>query len=299
MERWITEEGIKEFKNGLIEDEKSKATIEKYVRDMRTFWGFVDGKSVDKELVIQYKQYLMEKYAITSVNSMLASINRFFKMQGWYECIVKPLRVQRQGFRLKERELKKEEYYCLLEAAKQKKNTRLYFLMQTICSTGIRVSELRFITLEAVNCGRAVVSLKGKSRIVLIPSKLCDELKGYAKECHIHGGSIFITRSGKPMDRSNILHEMKSLCEVAKVDQSKVFPHNLRHLFACQFYQAEKDISHLADILGHSNINTTRIYTCVSGEEQSRKIEKLGLVIGLKIPKTPKIPHNIHYVVKR
>ena len=292
MERCITAKSIQEFRYSLIEDEKSKATIEKYVRDMGTFHRFAGEKRVDKELAIQYKQFLTEKYAVTSVNSMLASINRFFKMKGWYDCIVKPLRIQRQGFRPKERELNKKEYYCLLETARQKKNTRLFLLMQTICSTGIRVSELRFITLEAVRRGRALVSLKGKSRIVLLPSRLCSELKRYAKERHISGGSIFITRNGNPMDRSNILHEMKALCEAARIDRRKVFPHNLRHLFACQFYKAEKDLSHLADILGHSNVNTTRIYTCASGEEENRKIEKLGLVMGQEIL------HNVHYAVK-
>ena len=227
---------------------------------------------------IHYKEYLVQKYAPSSVNSMLAAVNRFFKEMQWFECIVKPLKVQRQTFRDKERELSKDEYFRLLNAAKMRNDMRLYYLMQTICSTGIRVSELKFITVQAIQSGRALVSMKGKTRMVLIPSALCRVLKRYIKERGIQKGSIFITRSGSPMDRSNILHNMKALCEMAGVDRKKIFPHNLRHLFACLFYKAEKDLSRLADLLGHSNINTTRIYTSVSGQEQARQIEQLGLV---------------------
>ena len=210
---------------------------------------------------------------------MLAALNCFFKEVGWLDCVVKVVKIQRRAFRSQERELTRAEYLRLLKAAQQRKDMRLYYLMQTLCATGLRVSELRFITVEAVEQGSAVVSLKGKTRQILLPTALCRELKRYIRQQNISGGSVFVTRSGAPMDRSNILHAMKSLCEAAGVDRKKVFPHNLRHLFACLYYKASKDISHLADLLGHSSIDTTRIYTCVSSAEQKRQIDRLGLVI--------------------
>lgn len=279
MENRMTRKQIVQFRNKLIEGEKSTATVKKYLRDVELFFDFVNGRRVTKEIAIDYKTHLKERYKPTSVNSMLASINGFFREMNWRECMVKALKVQRQAFRSKERELTKEEYFRLLKAAKERKNTRLYLLMQTICATGIRISELQFITVEALQSGRALVSLKGKTRTVLIPTALCRALRRYAKENGIHSGSVFISRNGRPLDRSNVLHEMKDLCEAAGVNRRKVFPHNLRHLFACMFYQAEKDLSRLADLLGHSNINTTRIYVSVSGEEQARKIEQLGLIL--------------------
>ncbi|MDO4344891.1 MAG: tyrosine-type recombinase/integrase [Eubacteriales bacterium] len=279
MENRMTAAKIEEFHAKLIEDEKSEATIAKYLRDLGTFFAFVGKEAVTKETAVRYKEYLKEQYKPASVNSMLAAMNRFFREMGWMECVVKALKIQREAFRPKERELSKEEYFRLLEAAKQKQNIRLYLLMQTLCSTGIRVGELPFITVEAVRCGRATVSLKGKTRTVLLSNALRRELNHYIKERSLKSGSIFITKSGRPMDRSNILHEMKALCDEAGVERRKVFPHNLRHLFACLFYQREKDICRLADLLGHSNINTTRIYTCVSGDEQERQIERLGLVV--------------------
>lgn len=279
MERYITQAQLQQFQNKLMEEEKSTATIQKYIRDLKSFFAFAGKESITKDTAVRYKEYLKENYKPSSVNSMLAALNLFFKEMHWFDCIVRALKIQRQAFRPKERELTKEEYYRLLKAARIKKNKRLYLLMQTICSTGIRVSELQFITVQAIRNGRTTVSLKGKTRTVLIPSALCRELKSYAHSLSIQEGSIFITRTGRPLDRSNILHDMKALCQKAGVDRSKVFPHNLRHLFACLFYQMEKDISRLADLLGHSNINTTRIYTCVSGEEQARQIEQLGLVI--------------------
>lgn len=278
-ERKITGERMLTFRHRLLENERSPATVEKYMRDVRTFMVFAGEEEVRKETVIRYKQHLLENYAPASVNSMLAALNCFFKEMGWYDCVVKAVKVQRQVFRSREREMTRAEYIRLLEAARKRKDTQLYLLMQTICSTGIRVSELRFVTVEAVKAGRATVSLKGKTRQVLLPSALCRELKRYAKERGIAAGNIFVTKSGKPLDRSNILHAMKRLCETAKVKRSKVFPHNLRHLFATLYYKASKDISRLADLLGHSSINTTRIYTCVSGEEQQRQIERLGLLL--------------------
>lgn len=282
MEKRISESLIIQFKHFLIEDEKSDATIQKYMRDLEAFRKFIGDETITKEQVIRYKKYLKDHYKPASVNSMLAAVNSFLKRMGWHECVVKPIKIQRQNFRNSERELTKEEYFRLLEAARGKKDFRLYYLMETICSTGIRISELPFITVEAVQTGRTVVSLKGKTRIVLIPRALCQELKRYAEEKNIKSGSIFITKSGRPMERSNILRDMKGLCEAAGVGSEKVFPHNFRHLFACLFYDSEKDLSRLADILGHSNINTTRIYTRVSIEKQARQIDNLGLVVSAK-----------------
>lgn len=278
-ERRITGERLLAFRCSLLENERSAATIEKYMRDIRVFADFAGEEPVSKALAVRYKQHLMAHYAAASVNSMLAALNCFFKEQGWFDCTVKAVRVQHQAFRPRERELTKAEYLRLLEAARQRKDRRLYLLMQTICATGIRVGELQFVTAEAVRTGRATVSLKGKTRQVLLPSALRRELRYYIKEKGIAAGPVFVTRTGKPMDRSNILHAMKRLCAAARVAASKVFPHNLRHLFATLYYQASKDISRLADLLGHSSINTTRIYTCVSGAQQQRQIERLGLVI--------------------
>lgn len=280
MGHYMNETLISNFRTMLVADEKSAATVAKYMRDVYAFAAYVGlGALVTKEVAVAYKQSLMEQYAPSSVNSMLAAVNRFFKEVGWYDCLLKSLKIQRQAFRARERELSREEYHRLLCAAQTRGDNRLYLLMQTICATGIRVSELRFITVEAAQRGYAMVNLKGKMRKVLLPVALCQKLKRYARERGIRSGYIFITRSGTPMDRSNILHAMKALCEQAGVERSKVFPHNLRHLFACCYYQAEKDISRLADLLGHSSINTTRIYTCVSGDEQARQIERLGLVV--------------------
>ncbi len=280
MEHTIYLTSLEAFKEKMEEDERSKATIEKYMRDIRTFMEFIGADKVfGKETVIAYKTYLLEKYAPASVNSMLAAINSFFKENDWYDCVVKAIKIQKEAFRSGKKELTKEEYYRLLQTAKRQDNRRLYMLMQTICSTGIRVSELEYITVESLHTRRATVSLKGKTRTVILPAELCRELKNYIKERNIKTGTIFITRSGKPMNRSNIWQEMKKLCEAAGVDREKVFPHNLRHLFACTYYRLKKDITHLADILGHSNINTTRIYTLVSGEEQEKQISMLGLVV--------------------
>lgn len=279
MERLLNEESFERFRRELIEEEKSDATIEKYLRDLNTFSSFMgQEKAICKENVIRYKNYLVEHYAVTSVNSMLAAINCFFKRMGWYDCLVKSLKVQREAFRSHEREMSKDEYFRLLEVAKARGNERLYFVMQSICSTGIRISELKFITVESLNVGQARVSLKGKTRTVLLPADLRRHLKIYARDRGIKEGSVFVTKNGQPLDRSNILHEMKALCKDAGVDARKVFPHNLRHLFACIYYKAEKDLSHLADLLGHSSVNTTRIYTLVSGEEQAKQIDRLGLV---------------------
>ena len=272
---------LERFGQELKEAEKSRATIDKYLRDAARFIGFVgEGKIVTKDIVIAYKEYLAENYAVTSANSMLAAVNSFLRVIRCEDCAVKFFKVQSTAFRAKERELTREEYIRLVEAAKKKGKKCLSLIMQTICATGIRISELRFITVEALHVRKATVSLKGKTRTVILPVELCIELKRYIREKKITSGSIFVTRTGKPIDRSNILHGMKALCEAAKVLKSKVSPHNLRHLFALTYYKVERDICHLADLLGHSNINTTRIYTMVSCEEQEQQIDCLGLFIG-------------------
>ena len=279
MEHFLNEAMIDEFRLRLEEEEKSSATIDKYIRDVRTFFVYAGvTESINKTTMIAYKEYLITKYAAASVNSMLTSVNIFLKEMNWHDCVVKILKIQKEAFRAKERDLTKEEYYRLVRAAEKKGNIRLSLIMQTIGSTGIRISELKYITVAAINMGYASVCSKGKRRTVLLPEALCQKLKHYVREKKIQRGSIFVTRTGKNVDRSNVCYEMKALGREAGVMKKKIFPHNLRHLFALTYYRAKKDISHLADLLGHSNINTTRIYTLVSGEEQAKQIEFLGLV---------------------
>lgn len=276
--RQITNELIENFKIDLVEEEKAQATIEKYIRDILAFVEWLSGRTVEKQTVLEYKQKLIEKYAPASVNSVLSSLNRFFAFAEWFNCKVKSIKIQKQVFAKQERELTKAEYDRLLAAALHKNNKRLYLLMQTICSTGIRVSELKFITVEAVKAQKAIINLKGKTRSVFLPDMLCKMLLRYIKEEKIKSGSVFVSKNGRPLDRCNIYHDMKKLCESANVDRSKVFPHNLRHLFARTYYSIEKDISRLADILGHSSVNTTRIYTMETGEVHRKQIQKLGLL---------------------
>ena len=274
----ITKKLINDFREYLINEEKSVATIEKYIRDICAFHNWLCGRVVDKQTVLEYKAYLVENYKPASVNSVLSSLNSFFTRSEWYDCKVKALRIQKQIFSSKDKELTKAEYEKLLDAAKSKNNERLYLLMQTICSTGIRVSELRFVTVAAVNTGVANINCKGKLRQVFLPKALCKVLTRYVREQKITSGSVFVSRTGKPLDRSNIWSDMKKLCESAGVSKDKVFPHNLRHLFARTYYSLQKDIVRLADILGHSSVNTTRIYTMETGEVHKRHIERLGLL---------------------
>lgn len=264
----------------LKNEEKSENTIDKYIRDVRAFATYVGNAEITKETVISYKNNLLsESYAARSINSMVASINSLFSFLGWTDLKVKSIKLQRQIYCSEEKELTKAEYMRLINTAKQKGNERLNLLIQTICGTGIRVSELQYITVEAVKCGEAVVSLKGKTRSLFIVRELQKKLLRYAAEQRITTGAIFITRNGKPMSRTNIWREMKSLCEQAGVNPQKVFPHNLRHLFARTFYGIEKDIARLADILGHSSINTTRIYIITTGNEHRQRMENMRLII--------------------
>ena len=276
--RKITTEIIKSFNDYLINEEKAAATFNKYLHDVGEFQIWLGEQELCKTAVLAYKTYLSEGYAPASVNAALSSLNSFFNFMEWYDLRVKNLKIQKQIFASTDKELTKAEYDRLLQAAKQKKNERLYLLMQTICSTGIRVSEVRYVTVEAVSRGIAEINCKGKRRQVFLPKQLCQILKQYIKKQKIKSGAVFVTKNGNPLDRSNIWSDMKTLCKAANVSEKKVFPHNLRHLFARTYYSLQKDIVRLADILGHSSVNTTRIYTMETGEIHRRQIQKLGLL---------------------
>ena len=277
-ERKLAKKQIDLFRKYLIREEKSTATVDKYIRDVRAFREYADSRAITKELAIDYKKHLREAgYAVRSVNSMLASLNALFAFLGWPECRVKFVKFQKQIYCEKEKELTKSEYERLLKAAER--NEQLKLVMQTICGTGIRVSELRFFTVEEVRRGDVIVNCKGKTRTILIPRKLRTKLLEYAGKRKIRSGVIFLAKNGKPLDRKAIWMQMKGLCKAAGVNPSKVFPHNLRKLFARKFYGIEKDIAKLADILGHSSIDTTRIYIMTTENEHRRTIERLGLVV--------------------
>lgn len=278
-ERIITREKLRDYQDTLMREEKSRHTLEKYMRDAEAFARYLSGREVKKEEVLAYKEQLMKQYRVKSINSMLAAVNSFLRCCGWVECCVKQIRVQTQVFCPQEKELTKQEYKRLIEAARRRKNDRLEAAIETLCATGIRVGELSCITVEAVQKGNAVVLCKGKYRQVFLPRKLQLALKGYIRKKGLRSGPVFVTRTGKAWDRSNIWKEMKRLCKEAGVLPQKVFPHNLRHLFARTYYDRNKDIAKLADILGHSNIDTTRIYIISTGKEHQRQISGLGLVI--------------------
>ena len=278
-EQCITKEIISDFKKYLLLEERSGATVEKYIRDVTAFTEYLNGEIVTKDAVIAYKKYLQDKYAIRSVNSMIAGINCFFSFLGCQDMRVKSVKLQNQIYRPEEKELTKAEYTRLCMIAERNKNRRLNLIIQTICGTGIRVSELQFITGESVESGEATVSCKGKTRSVFIVKNLQKKLLHYAKGQGIKSGMIFITRTGKAISRTNIWREMKNLCEQADVNPNKVFPHNLRHLFARTYYGIEKDIAKLADNLGHSIINTTRIYIISTGVEHRQRMENMQLII--------------------
>ena len=265
---------LRDFEYYLLTEEKSRATTQKYIRDVRAFLSFLDGRALTKEQILLYKEHITAKYAPASVNSMLVSVNCFLSFVGRADCKVRQLKIQRQIFAREDKELTEGEYRRLLKAAK---GTRISLVIQTICGTGIRVSELSYITAEAVRMGKAVVNCKNKTRVIFIPVPIQKLLKEYMKKAGITAGQVFVTKSGKPLDRSNIWKEMKALCQKAGVSEKKVFPHNLRHLFARTFYRIEKDIVRLADLLGHSSLSTTRIYTMDSGNSHIRSMEKVCL----------------------
>lgn len=279
-DRAVTEKEILEFGSFLRSEERGDATIEKYLREVRFFGNWLCERTITRESVIEWKEHLQKDgYAHATVNAKLSALNSFLFFMGWGECRIKLLRIQRKMFREQSKELTKEEYERLLSTARGQGQERLALLMETICATGIRVSELPYITAEAVHRGRAEVVLKGKIRVILLPGKLCRKLLTYMEKQQIMSGEIFLTKSGMSLSRKQIWREMKELCNKTDVESSKVFPHNLRHLFATSFYKICKDIVMLADVLGHSSVETTRIYLLTAGEEHARHLEKMRLVM--------------------
>ncbi|MCM1282642.1 MAG: site-specific integrase [Muribaculaceae bacterium] len=280
MERVMTKELLEQYQDYLFNEEKEAATIEKYMRDLKKFTSFTGEQELNKSLVIAYKNYLREQgYKISSINSFLVAVNRFFIFAGWHELRVKAYRKQREVFCAENRHLTKAEYQRLVRTASKNGRDRLAMILQTICATGIRISELTFVTVESVYDGMMEIHCKGKLRTVLFPKRLQKLLKKYISKNEIGEGYVFCTSGGKPVDRSNVWREMKTLCKEAGVDEEKVFPHNLRHLFAQVFYEIKKDIAKLADILGHSSIETTRIYMKTSSREHRKQLEMMGLVL--------------------
>lgn len=277
----FTQQAIESYRRWLIGMERSRGTISQYLRDIQSLYLFLpEGQELDREQVQLWKASLAEKgLAPSTINAALTAVNGFFRFMHWEELTVRLLRRQKQLFRDNERELTRKEYMRLVQTAARQGKNRLSLIMQSICATGIRISELRFLTVEALHTGRAMVDCKGKNRVVLIPNELKRMLMRYVKEKGILSGSIFVTKKGRPVDRSNVWHEMKKLCQQAGVNARKVFPHNLRHLFAVTFYRQQKDLAKLADILGHSSIETTRIYAMESGAEHQRMINALHLTL--------------------
>ena len=277
--RVITKTTIEQFEAYLHKEERSNGTVDNYIRNVRELAAWLAGQAVTKEQLVAWKDALQAKrLQPTTVNAKLAAIGCFLRVMGWQDCQVRFLRVQRRVFREKEKELTREEYEKLLAAAQQQGSARLALLLETICATGVRVSEVQYITVEAARRGRADVTMKGKIRTILIPNKLCRKLLKYAKQTKTASGKIFLTRNGTALSRKQIWAEMKSLCQAAGVSPGKVFPHNLRHLFATVLYRACHDIVKLADVLGHSRIETTRIYLVTTGFEYAKQLEQLGLV---------------------
>ena len=266
------------FRSALYEDEKSPATIQKYLHDVEVFFKYVQKRAVTKELVRSYKDWLLRRYAVSSANTMLISLNRFFDWAGVPELRIKTVKCQRNMFR-EDKELTKEEFQRLLDTARRQKKLWLKLVMETICAAGIRVSELRYITVAAIRCGTAKITCKGKYRQILLPQELCVRLRRYCACRNIKNGPVFVTKNGAALDRSNIWAAMKKLCRDSGVAAEKVFPHNLRHLFARMFLTIEKDITKLADILGHTSLNTTRIYTLSSGAEHRKRMDRLAAVL--------------------
>lgn len=278
--RRLSAEKYQGFWRYLVEEELTRETIQKYKRDLSAFAAWYGDGEITKELSGKWKEHLLQRgYAPTTVNSMLAAINRFFKFMGWHDCTIKFLKIQRKLFRAKDKELTSEEYRKLVNEAEKKGKKRLALLLETIAATGIRVSEVKYITVESAKCGRTDISLKGKIRTILLPTKLCRKILKYADKNKIASGEIFLTGSGKSLGRKQIWSEMKRLCKNVGVEAAKVFPHNLRHLFAVAFYKETKDIAKLADVLGHSSVETTRIYLLTTGEEHLRQLERLRLIM--------------------
>ncbi|MBQ6163720.1 MAG: tyrosine-type recombinase/integrase [Clostridia bacterium] len=279
MEIILSPDVLARFRKTLAADEKSDATAGKYLHAARDFAGFLSGRAVTRDLALEYKNTVLErKYAPKSVNVSVAALNSLFAFLGLSGCRLKAMKIQKRVFADEKAELTETEYHRLVDAAHRMRNGRLALILATICATGIRVSELKFITVEAARRGEATVTNKGKTRAVLIPRELQKKLLKYAQKRKITAGAIFVTRGGKPVDRTNVWREMKKLCAAARVDPAKVFPHNLRRLFARKFYNLEKDIAKLADLLGHSSIDTTRIYIMSTRKAHRKQIERMRLV---------------------
>ena len=275
----ILQRELKAFASCLRQEDRCRGTVDKYLHDAAEFSAWLGDRKLNKENAAAWRDHLAEQgYAPATINSMLSAVNHLLKFLGREDCKIKFLRVQRKAFRDQNRELTRADYQRLLDTAAGQGQERLGLLMETICATGIRVSEVQYITVEAAQRGRVEISLKGKIRTILLPAKLCRKLLKYARKNKTVSGEIFLTRTGKPISRKEIWREMKSLCQKAGIEPSKVFPHNLRHLFATTFYKVVRDIVKLADVLGHSSINTTRIYLMTTGAEHARQLEKLGLV---------------------
>lgn len=280
QQHYLANEQISAFASSLVRAERTPATIEKYLRSVRAFFLYLDGQPVTKDAVVAWKEHLQSVggYSPSTVNASLAAINDLFTFLGWTDCRAHYLKVQRRLFRDAGQELGREDYERLITAARESGRERIALVMETICATGIRVSEVRYITVEAARSGQADIALKGKVRTILLPGKLCRKLLKYARQQKTASGEIFLTKSGKPLSRRQIWAEMKRLCLRAGVAPTKVFPHNLRHLFARTFYQATRDVAKLADVLGHSSIETTRIYLISTGAQHRRDLDRLRLV---------------------
>lgn len=287
-DRFIHPAMLEEFRCYLFDCEKSAATVEKYLRDVQHFCCCMNGRPVTRQAVLEYKARLGANYALASANSMLAAVNVLLRWAGWSDLCVRQFKMQHQVYTPEDKELTRTEYERLVGTARQQGNERLCLILQTICATGIRVSELSHITVEAAKRGEAIVRCKGKTRTVLLVQELRRLLLRYAAQRRIAAGPVFITRNGKPVSRTAIWRDMKGLCAKAGVSPEKVFPHNLRHLFARTFYGVTQDIAKLADILGHSSINTTRIYTATTVTEHRQRMEQLRLIITqIKNPARP------------
>ena len=279
-EYMLSKETVKAYEDYLLAEERSRGTVAKYIRDTKRFIQWLNGGCVNKQKAMEWKDHLYKiGYAPITINSMLASLNGLFQFMGWNECRIKFYKIQRKMFRDSNKDLNRQEYERLVSAAKQQGKNQIALLMETICATGIRVSEISYITAEAVYRGQAEIILKGKIRTIMFPGKLRKKLFRYMKNQKIKAGKLFLTRNGKQISRGQIWKEMKQLSRIAKVEPSKVFPHNLRHLFAITFYSVCKDIVRLADVLGHSNIETTRIYLMTTCENHARQLEKMELVL--------------------
>lgn len=276
----LTLDQITEYGLSLRREEKAEGTIEKYQRDLKAFLRWLNGRVATKDLAHAWKQALQDQgYTPITINSMLAALNGLFRFLGCGSFQTKLLKIQRRLFRDERRELTRPEYERLLETAHSLGQERLALVMETICGTGIRVSEVRYITVAAAQQGKAEIALKGKIRVILLPGKLRRKLLRYARKEKIASGEIFITRGGKSLGRRQIWAEMKQLCRVAGIDPSKVFPHNLRHLFARTFYRTCRDLARLADVLGHSSTETTRLYLISTGAEHMKTLDHLHLVL--------------------